>query len=231
MKITWFGQAAFLLESEETGLRVVTDPYTPDLLGFAPITESADVVIRSSPTDQAHCRADLIPGTPAIAEALEAAEAEPDGIGRGTAGGLAFESILAAEGPNRPEGDDPDQNAMYRFAIDGMRIAHMGDIGNDLTDRQVAFLSGCDVLLALAGGGLVVSLPELDRVIRAARPRVVIPMHFRTLNYRPRNGHWIGDFLSYWDEERCDYSFGPHHTLRPEDLPDPTRILVMDYLR
>ena len=231
MKITWFGQAAFLLESEETGLRVVTDPYTPERIGFAPITERADVVIRSSPNDDAHCRADLISGTPAIAEALDAALAQPDGIGRGTAGGLAFESILAAEGPNRPAGDDPDQNAMYRFDMDGMRIAHMGDIGNDLTDRQVAFLTGCDVLLALAGGGLVVSLPELYRVIRAAKPRVVIPMHFRTLTYRPRNGHWIGDFLSFWNEDDCDYSFGPHQTLRREDLPEPTRVLVMDYLR
>ena len=231
MRITWFGQAAFLLEPEAGGPSVITDPYTPEILGYAPIERTADVVIRSSPNDEAHCRADLVPGAPPVAEALAAAEADPHGIGRGEAGGLRFESILAMEGPNRPQGDDPDQNAMYRFEMDGMRIAHMGDIGTDLTDRQVAFLAGADVLLALAGGGLVVSLAELDRVIRAARPRVVIPMHFRTLNYRPRNGHWIADFLGYWREDECDFAFGPHARLDRDDLPEPTRVLVMDYLR
>ena len=231
MKVTWFGQASFLLESEATGLRVITDPYTPEKLGYAPVDESAGVVIRSSHDDDAHCRADLIPGAPPVAEALATALEASDGIGGGSAGGLDFECILAAEGDNRPPGQVPGQNAMYRFEMDGMRVAHMGDIGNDLSDRQVEFLTGADVLLALAGGGLVVSLPELDRVVRAARPRVVIPMHFRTLNYRPRNGHWIADFLSYWDEARCDYAFGPHATLTAGALPEPTRVLVMDYLR
>ncbi|MGR3541908.1 MAG: MBL fold metallo-hydrolase [Hasllibacter sp.] len=231
MHLTWFGQAAFKLTPEGGGPAVITDPYTPELLGYAPIEEGADVVIRSSPNDRAHCRADLIPGTPPVAEALDAAQAAPDGIGRGEAGGLAFEAILAMEGPNRPEGDDPDQNAMYRFEMDGMRIAHMGDIGNDLTPRQTDFLRGADVLLCLAGGGLVVRLDEVDRVIRETAPRVVIPMHFRTLNYRPRNGEWISAFLGYHDEADVDFAFGPRARLTRDALPDRTRILVMDYLR
>ena len=33
MKITWYGQASFAMESE-AGLRVVTDPYDPSTSGF-----------------------------------------------------------------------------------------------------------------------------------------------------------------------------------------------------
>jgi L-ascorbate metabolism protein UlaG (beta-lactamase superfamily) len=36
------------------------------------------------------------------------------------------------------------------------------------------------VLLALAGAGLTIPLPDLDAAIAEIRPRVVIPMHYQT---------------------------------------------------
>ena len=56
MRIKWYGQAAFLL-TPDAGPRVVCDPYTPELLGYAPMTDPADIVLTSSDDDEAHCRA------------------------------------------------------------------------------------------------------------------------------------------------------------------------------
>ena len=42
MKLTWYGQAAFRLESED-GLAVICDPYTPELLGYPPIRDACDL--------------------------------------------------------------------------------------------------------------------------------------------------------------------------------------------
>jgi L-ascorbate metabolism protein UlaG (beta-lactamase superfamily) len=227
MRITWFGQSAFLLEGRgaDGPLRVITDPYTPELLGYAPIEAPADLVIRSSKDDQAHCRADLIRGEPTVVEALDIA------LGRaGPPPALRVEAVSAMEWEEHPD-HAPGQNAMYRFELDGLRVAHMGDIGNPLSPAQIGFLRGADVLLALAGGYLTVTLDELDRVIREAAPRLVIPMHFRTLTYRPRSTHWIESFLAYHDEAKVDFAFAPTAEIGRDDLPDETRVLVLDYLR
>src|ERR1700680_1243368 len=72
MKIRWLGHAAFAIESN--GLRVITDPYTPEDLDFPPVTESADIVIRSSADDRGHCNAEMIPGSPVVVTATEIVE-------------------------------------------------------------------------------------------------------------------------------------------------------------
>ena len=226
MQITWFGHAAFKL-TDSAGNSVITDPYTPEGVGYAPIGETADLVIISSDDDSAHCRADLIPGDPAVCNALNVAL---DHGGTQTVAGHVIRAIAAAEWEHHPRGV-AGQNGMYRFEMDGMQIAHMGDVGNALTDDQIAFFEGTDVLLALAGGYLTIELPDLMKMIRAVGPKLVIPMHFRTLTYRPRNTMWIESFLSHFDEAQVDFAFGPHATITSETLPEDTRVLVMDYLR
>lgn len=226
MKITWFGHAAFGLDPE-TGPRVITDPYTPEGVGYAPIEESADLVLISSDDDDAHCRADLIAGAPKAVNALNVAQ----NGGSTTECGIDITAIEAAEWDHHPEHEVPGQNGMYRFTLDGIKFAHMGDVGNPLTDAQQSFFEGVDVLFALAGGYLTLELPDLMEMIHRARPKLVIPMHFRTLTYRPRNTMWIESFLSHFKDEDVDFAFGATHELTLHDLPERTRVLVMDYVR
>lgn len=174
MKLTWYGQAAFLIEDMQ-GFRIVCDPYNPELLGFPPIADECDLVITSSANDEAHCRHDRVPGTHLWVNALDVAR---DG-GSLDAVGRTIRAIESMEMENHPT-HDPEQNAMYRFVVDGLHVAHMGDIGNPLNERQLAFLDDVDVLLALAGGEPVVTLDELMRVLHAISPKIVVPMHYRT---------------------------------------------------
>jgi len=225
MQLTWYGQAAFRLV-DEGGYRIICDPYNPELLGYAPIRDECDLVITSSDDDDAHCRHDLIPGEHTWLNALDAVRAG----GATTVDGREIRAVEAMEIESHPL-HAPGQNAMYRFTVDGLDIAHMGDIGNPLNERQTRFLDGADVLLALAGGELVIDLPELVRVIGETRPKLVVPMHFRTLVYRPRSLLWIESFLSHFDEADVDFAFGSEATITRESLPSSTRVLVMDYVR
>lgn len=226
MEITWLGHAAFKL-TDSNGFSVITDPYTPEGVGYPPIKETADLVIISSDDDDAHCRADLIPGDPAVLNALEVAQAN----GTQDVAGLRVHAIEAAEWDHHPEHAAPGQNGMYRFALDDLKIAHMGDVGNPLTDEQVKFFESVDVLLALAGGYLTIELPDLMKMIHKVRPKLVIPMHFRTLTYRPRNTMWIESFLSHFKDEDVDFASSHTAQLTKEDIPNDTRVLVLDYLR
>jgi len=172
MLVNWYGHACFRLEG--AGVSVITDPYTPELAGLLPVKATADAVVTSSALDEAHSNAAMIAGSPRVLNALDAVGA-PVAI----ADGVIVEAVAAMEGVDRP--DDPKANALYRFELDGVSVCHMGDVGRRLSSEQLAPLRGrVDVLLALAGGGLTIALPDLDDAIAEIGPRVVIPMHYRT---------------------------------------------------
>lgn len=226
MHITWYGHAAFGLKAS-SGPRIITDPYTPEGVGYAPIKDEADLVIISSDDDSAHCRADLIAGSPEVVNALTVAQSG----GNFSSQGIEIHAIEAAEWDHHPEHEVPGQNGMYRFELDGIKCAHMGDVGNPLTPAQQDFFEGTDILFALAGGYLTIELPDLMEMIHRVEPKLVIPMHFRTLTYRPRNTMWIESFLSNFKDEQVDFAFGSEVAITKSDLPERTRVLVMDYVR
>jgi L-ascorbate metabolism protein UlaG (beta-lactamase superfamily) len=186
MLVKWYGHACFRLEGG--GVSVVTDPYTPELAGLLPVRAEADAVVISSALDGAHSNAAMIAGSPRVLNALDAVAA-PVAI----ADGVVVEAVAAMEGIDRP--DDPKANALYRFELDGVSVCHMGDVGRRLSREQLAPLRGrVDVLLALAGGGLTIALPDLDDAIAEIGPRVVIPMHYRTPSLRYQVGT-VEEFL------------------------------------
>lgn len=223
MRLKWYGHASFRVTAGD-GTTIITDPYTPETSGYRPFVEAADLVIVSSDNDSFHCRADLIPGAPLVVNALELAREGGARVARG----VHVRAIEAMEAEDHPS-HDPDQNGMYRFVVDGLQIGHMGDVGNPLSAGQIDFFRGLDVLLALAGGPPTIRLGDLKAVIAQTRPRLVVPMHFRTLRYKPRNTFWIETFLEFFDPDQVDFACAEEVELTPNGLPEPTRILVLDY--
>ncbi|MGI3776510.1 MAG: MBL fold metallo-hydrolase [Janthinobacterium lividum] len=175
MRISFYAHASFRLEAD--GIAVVTDPYTPGISGFRPIDEPADLVIMSSRTDDFHSDPSHVQGDPVVVNALEL---PPEGrvvFGVPIRGFEAYESrSFDYQGE---VGRDADANALYHFTLGGLRVLHMGDLGNPVDPGQLAQLAGqVDVLLALAGEHATIALDDLDAAIAAIRPRVVIPMHY-----------------------------------------------------
>ena len=226
MKVTWYGHSAFGLEAAD-GTLIVTDPYDPEKSGFKPFPDAADVVIKSSSNDSYHDNDHLVPKKPgaAVIDALELAlEA-----GQVETHGMTVRAIEAMEHDAHPSGH-PDQNGMYRFDVDGIAFGHLGDMGNDLSEAQMAFFEGIDVLFAHAGGYPVVSLEEVNRIVARVQPRLVIPMHFRTLCLRPQMMHFISAFVESFGEARTDFAAASTVELTPDSLPTETRALVMAYI-
>ncbi|MBF6593066.1 MAG: MBL fold metallo-hydrolase [Thermaceae bacterium] len=225
MKLKWYGHAAFRLTSAR-GVSIITDPYTPETAGYPPIRETADMVIVSSDNDSFHCRSDLIPGHPLVINALHLAQIGQPRIEHG----IEFRAVQAMEALNHAE-HDPDQNGMYRLEMDGIQVGHMGDMGNALSPEQLEFFAGVDILLALAGGHPTLDLPDLKTAIDVIRPKWVIPMHFRTLSYKPRNTFWIESFLQFFPDEQVEFALASEVEISKERLPGQTRVWVLDYVR
>ena len=223
MKIKWYGHAAFLV-SDSAGRTVITDPYTPETSGYQPIPDQPDIVVTSSLNDSFHDRSDLIGGDPARINMLEVAR----GGGAIDCKGLSFRAIESSEMYDHPE-HEPDKCAMYRWEMDGISIGHMGDVGNPFTPEEYAFFRDLDVFLVLAGDVPTIRLDDLKRVIEKVQPKLVIPMHFRTLRYKPRNMQWISAFLSHFDEAEVDFQADWEVELSRDDLPASTRVLVLTH--
>ncbi|MEM8862902.1 MAG: MBL fold metallo-hydrolase [Chloroflexota bacterium] len=217
IKIKWLAHASFLIEGD--GLRIITDPYEPnEEMNLPAITESADIVIRSSDDDEAHSYTETIPSGFETITATEAVEKET------TVKGLLVNGIWAEE--SHIHKHVVRDNAMYSFTLGGIQITHMGDVGNPLTNRQLEQISNTDVLLALTGGPPTIELKDLKTVIEAINPKIVIPMHYRIPGPRffmlP-----VEAFTADYPEEMVEFVEGTEIELTAESLPKQTKIIVL----
>jgi L-ascorbate metabolism protein UlaG (beta-lactamase superfamily) len=216
MIIKWFAHACFLIEGD--GLRIVTDPYTPGVMGFAPVSEAAGLVIRSSADDAGHCNAAMISGSPTVVTATELPN------GGAVIGGLRITAIPAQESLVHKE--SPLDNAMYRFTIEGISMAHFGDVGNRLSRDQVAALEGSEIVFVPTGGPPTIDLDDLCEALSEIRPRLVIPMHYHLpatiVRMLP-----VTDFTSRFPAESVDWIESSHLEVTRATLPSDLRVAVL----
>jgi L-ascorbate metabolism protein UlaG (beta-lactamase superfamily) len=165
MKIKWLAHAAFLITSDK-GTRIITDPYaTTESLRYGEIEESADIVtISHSHTD--HSNVAAVKGSPQIVK------------GSTEARGIKIRGIATAH--DNSGGRERGSNTIFCFEIDGLNFCHAGDLGHLLTDEQAAAIGKVDILLIPVGGFFTIDARTADRVCEQLRPKVIIPMHYKT---------------------------------------------------
>ena len=148
--------------------------------------------------------------------------------------GLRIRSFPAMESLTYDYGRDPDANALYHFTLGGLRVLHMGDIGNPVPPEHLDALEGqVDVLLALTGAHATIALDDLDDAITKIRPRAVIPMHYWSpkgvLAIEP-----VDTFLARVPAERITHVRGSEVELTAEALPpigDAPQVFVLQQSR
>ncbi|MBA7645961.1 hypothetical protein ES703_53721 [subsurface metagenome] len=164
MKIKWLGHASFMITSE-TGTKIITDPYvTTENLNYGEIKESADIVTVSHEHGD-HSNVSAVQGSPEVV--------------RGTAKvkGIEFKGIPAYH--DDAEGQQRGKNTIFCFEVDGLRVCHLGDLGHQLNDKQIAELGSVDILLIPVGGNYTIDAKVAGQVCDELKPKVIIPMHFK----------------------------------------------------
>jgi L-ascorbate metabolism protein UlaG (beta-lactamase superfamily) len=219
MKIKWYEHACFRIDGDD--VVIVTNPYTPEVAGLDPMDEPADVVVMSSATDRFHSDASMVPGNPKILNALEISARGPVEVND-----VTFEALPTMESLTHKE--SPDENAIYRFELEGISVLHLGDLGNPLTEEQLAWLRGrVHILLALTGGPPTIELEDLERAIEEIRPRVVIPMHYQIpklkLDILP-----LEAFTSRYPEDAVTRVGATEVKFSLDTLPPTLRIYVLE---
>ncbi len=175
-KLTWFGQACFLLESA-AGTRVVMDPI-PAAIGYPLPADLRAVAVTVSHEHGDHNNVALVSGKPRVLRGLTA-----DKKGWVKIDEKIKDISVRSVGVYHDEekGQKRGLNTVFVFEVAGVRIAHLGDLGHLLQDEQLSAIGSVDVVLIPVGGFYTIDARQATRVIDQLRPRlVVVPMHYKT---------------------------------------------------
>lgn len=167
MKIKWLGHASFLIKSED-GLKIITDPYTVGGgISYANIQESADIVMVSHGHGD-HSNVAAVKGKPEILKTP----------GKKSARGVDFQGIPSYH--DEAGGKQRGENIIFCFTLDGMKVCHLGDLGQQLDSSQIAGIGKVDILMIPVGGYFTIDAKGAGIICEKLNPRAVIPMHYRT---------------------------------------------------
>jgi L-ascorbate metabolism protein UlaG (beta-lactamase superfamily) len=173
MIITWLGHACFKIES--AGYAIVLDPYADGYVpGLSPLRVTANKVLCSHDHgDHGYVDAVTLERSDAPCPfSIETISCAHDDVG-GTKRGMNLIHILSAE---------------------GLRVAHLGDIGCPLDEEQLAKIGKLDACLIPVGGFYTIGPAEAVALMEQLNPRVVIPMHYRSESFGFSNIGELSDF-------------------------------------
>lgn len=217
MKIQWFGQSCFCITSR-TGLKLITDPYqtglSPRFL-YAPVDASADIVTVSHSHGD-HDNVAAVSGNPVVVR----------NAGVTAVKGLEIKGITTFH--DKVKGAELGTNIVFTFAMDGLRLAHLGDLGHPLDSEQIAELKGTDILFVAAGGGNPRDFEDAIALWQQLKPRLVIPMHFATV-------HCLSQKYKAEDLVRlvpgAKIIGNSQVSITKDNLPASTQMFILDPLR
>ena len=194
MKLTWLGHSCFLLEQD--GYRLVTDPYT-GVEGYPPLSVSAHAVCCSHHHFD-HDAVDAVTALPPVKSPFTVREVETCHDEKG--GALR------------------GSNTVRVFTAGGVSVAHLGDLGHQLSAEQLDAIGSVDAVLVPVGGVYTVDAAGAKAVCDALRPRCVIPMHYHHAPFGLPNVAGVEDFLRLWPAAQIQRLPGPSCEITPETV-------------
>jgi L-ascorbate metabolism protein UlaG (beta-lactamase superfamily) len=216
MKITWLGHSSFLVETRD-GTRIVTDPFESGsydgAIAYPAIHERADVVTVSH--DHAdHNAVDVVEGDPEVVRGADDHSVK----------GIAIHGVPTFHDANK--GHDRGRNTVFVMNIDGLRVAHLGDLGHVLSSQEAAAIGPVDVLMLPIGGYYTIGPEDAKAVAESLSAKIILPMHYKTdvLGFPIQP---VDDFLRLMD--RVQRVEGPTIEIGEKDVQGPSKVVVLGY--
>lgn len=216
MRIKWLGHASFLITTEK-GLKIITDPYSVGGgISYKKIEESADIVTVSHKHGD-HDNVATVKGRPEVVNAP----------GRRNVKGVDFQGINSYH--DDTGGRQRGKNIIFCFSVDGIKVCHLGDLGQQLDASQITEITEIDkvdILLIPVGGHFTIDAKGAGKICQKLNPKVVIPMHYKTAKCEyPIAG--VDDFIKGKNNIRqldvAEVEF------QKDQLPSETEIVVLKH--
>lgn len=188
MKITWYGHSCFKVSFD--GGSVVFDPYADGSVpGWTLPRLSADAVLCSHSHDD-HAGAGKV----------TLSGREPD---------CKVETVECFH--DAEHGAKRGANTIHILTADGVRVAHLGDLGHEPDEAQLAAIGAPDVLLIPVGGFYTIDAATAAAVAEKIGARITVPMHYRGDGFGYDVIGTVEEFTALRKDVRCadSNSFDP----------------------
>ena len=164
MVITWYGQACFKIQSGD--LVIAIDPFGKEI-GFTPPRFKADVaLVTHGHFDHAN---------------LEALAGEPfaiTGPGEYEVKGVIVRGTETFHDAVR--GRERGLNTIYKIEIEGLKLLHLGDFGEEkMREETLEAVGDVDILFVPVGGVYTIEGDAAAAITRQIEPAIAIPMHYK----------------------------------------------------
>jgi L-ascorbate metabolism protein UlaG (beta-lactamase superfamily) len=167
MQLSWLGHSCFKIQ-EKIGsniITVITDPFDSDYVGLKLANQEADIVTISH-DHQDHNNLKIIKNKPFVV----------DSAGEYEVGEIFIDGIDSSH--DNKNGEEKGRNIIFRLAIGGLVITHLGDLGDILDTKQLERIEGTDILIIPVGGEYTINYKKAVEVVNQIEPRIIIPMHY-----------------------------------------------------
>ena len=203
LELRWLGHACFELKYKD--FTVVFDPFQDNYVrGFGSLDVAADLVLCS------HFHNDH--GAAHVVQPLE-----------GHKNPFQVTRIQTFHDPE--QGALRGENVIHVLEADGFKVAHLGDLGCELTPDQLDQLIDLDVVMIPVGGFYTIGPDEAWDLIEAIQPRVIIPMHYRMGDIGLEAVAELNDFLVQIEE----YNEYPGNTITV-DKKTEAQVAVLKFI-
>ncbi|MBI4278883.1 MAG: MBL fold metallo-hydrolase [Armatimonadetes bacterium] len=216
-----YGHAFFVITAGD-GVRIAIDPYGQ--IGYPMPEVEADVVLVTH-EHRDHNNVGLIKGNPRVLRGLAAGATGWNRIYERLGGTLIY-GVPSFH--DEEQGAKRGLNAIFVIQTTELRIAHLGDLGQPaLTEGQMRAMGAVDILLMPVGGFFTIGAPEATRVAAQIRPKVILPMHYKT---PPVAALPLADEQAFLVGKENVRRPGSHTlTISKSRLPPAAQIVVLEY--
>jgi len=216
MEISYLGHSCFKLKGKK-GI-VLTDPFD-DYIGLKLPVINADIVTSSHDHKDHNAVHRVKPSS---------RRKQPFIIDRPGAYEVGGISIFGTESFHDNQGGvERGKNTIFVIWMDDIKICHLGDLGHELSNAQIAQIGAVDVLMVPVGGNFTIDAKQAIKLIKSLDPAYAIPMHYKTAQHGSNVFADVKPLESFLNE--YGLSPAPEAVLKVEKikLPEETELVVL----
>jgi len=170
MQIQYYGHSCFKLTAKPAGratddVTIFFDPFGKEL-GLRPPQGQTDIIFVSHEHHD-HNNVDALKGDPVII--YTPGEYAVKGINV-----IGLDSFH-----DEKEGTERGHSTIFILEAEDLKICHLGDLGSDLSGKQLEEIDGVDILFVPIGGKYTIDGKKAAELVRKIEPIIVIPMHYK----------------------------------------------------
>ncbi|MBI2268531.1 MAG: MBL fold metallo-hydrolase [Candidatus Blackburnbacteria bacterium] len=213
MDIVWLGHSSFRIKGKDASL--VTDPFSPDMVGLKFPKVEADIVTISH-DHKDHNNLKGVEGNPKVV----------DGPGEYEIKEISIFGIHSYH--DNQNGKERGANTIYAITIDGIKLCHLGDLGHKLSSEQISEIGTIDILFIPVGDVYTIGPAKAVEIVSAIEPKVVIPMHYKVPGLNPATFSELSGIDDFIKETGVEPLRLDKYTVSLDKLPEERQVVVLE---